>query len=110
MKPSKILVATIAILALASITASLAQAAATLPSLLPEATAASPVTAVSKSGASTWGSSVLELESLKSTGTLTGNSLKLGSFQVALAENTNVVTGLPCTGLSSLDGTGVILA
>jgi hypothetical protein len=111
MKQLKVLgVAFIAILALTSIAATLAQAAATLPSLLPEATPASNITAVSKSGVSTFGhAGILELESTSSAGTLTGNSLKLGSFQIAFKETTNIATGLPCTGLSSLDGTGVVL-
>jgi hypothetical protein len=110
MKQLKVLgVAFIAILALTSITASLAQAAATLPNLLPEATPASPITAVSKSGKSTFGSSVLTLESKKSTGTLTANSLKLGSFQVAFEETESIALGVLCTGLSSLDKTGVVL-
>ena len=97
----------IAMLAFTSIAASLAQAAE--PNILPEGTAAAPLTAESSSGTSVFGSSILEVSSAKSEGTLSGNSPKLGSFQVQFLESKNVATGVKCTGLSSLDGTGVIL-
>jgi hypothetical protein len=97
----------VAILAFVGIATTLAQAAE--PNILPEGTAAAPLTAESSSGTATFGSSILEVSSAKSKGTLSLNSAKLGSFQAMFEESKNVATGVKCTGLNSLDGTGVIL-
>jgi hypothetical protein len=102
MKQVKILgAAFIAILALTSIAASLAQAAATLPSVLPTAGPGEKeiVSATTSSGTSTFGNGLLEITSSTSTGTQTGNAAKLGSFDV-LFEKTASVLGPVCTGLS----------
>jgi hypothetical protein len=101
MRLSKQLAIPITTLALTLITASLAQAAATLPSVLPTAGPGGTeiVSATTSSGTSTFGNGLLEFTSSTSTGTQTGNAAKLGSFDI-LFEKTASVLGPVCTGLS----------
>jgi hypothetical protein len=101
MRPSKHLAITIATLTLTAITTATAQAAATLPNLLPTAGPGTTeiISATTSSGKSTFGNGILEISSSTSKGTATMNALKLGSFD-ALLENTKSVLGPVCTGLS----------
>jgi hypothetical protein len=101
MKPLRLLgLAFVAMLALSSFASAVASAA-TIPNVLPAGTAASPLTATTKSGTSTFGNGILKLTSPSSTGTQTGNSTKLGSFTNTFTGVENTITGIKCKGLSN---------
>ena len=100
MKQIKLLgLAFMAIVAFTSIAAA-AASAATIPSVLPTATAEKPVTATTSNGTSTFGNGILTLTSPKATGSQTGNSAKLGSFTTTFKEVTDILSE-NCTGLSN---------
>jgi hypothetical protein len=89
-------------LILTSITATLAHAAATIPSILPEATTNTKITgeAVNASGTITRsGNGVLSIESTKSKGAFELEALKLGRFRTSFEGFTNELTGEKCNGL-----------
>ena len=95
-------IALMAIFALTSLAAA-AASAATLPNILPEGTVAKPVTATTKTGASTFGNSILSLKSSGGPGSQTGNGPgigKLGLFLTVFQNVENTLTSVKCTGLS----------
>jgi hypothetical protein len=101
MKRIKILgLAFMAMLALTGVVSAVSMAA-TLPSILPEGTSETPITATTSSGTSTFGNGILELSSSSSTGTQTGNAQKLGSFTTTFKKVESVLVGTKCTGLSN---------
>jgi hypothetical protein len=108
MKRSKLLgLAFMVMLVITAITATTALAAATLPSLLPEATAGSPVTAVSESKESVFGSpGITAVTSASSLGETSQTSLKLGTFHTSFLAFKNALLGT-CTGTG--DASGVVL-
>jgi hypothetical protein len=69
------------------------------PSVLPEATEAENIVATSKAGTSTFGSGLLEVTSSASKGTVTFNSLRIGSFTTKF-ESVGSMLGPKCLGLS----------
>jgi hypothetical protein len=71
-----------------------------IPNILPEGAATEPIKSVNKSGRTTFGSGVLELESPSSSGTQEGFALKLGSFVVTFKEVVSINLGVKCTGLT----------
>jgi hypothetical protein len=90
----------IAMLALAAMTATTALAAATLPSLLPEGTIASPITWASNSGKSALG--------FPGLGEVSAESLKLGKFHVHFSGIKNALLGT-CTGTGEEAGVVLVL-
>jgi hypothetical protein len=103
MKRIKLLgVALIAMLSLSGLAAAASQAAATLPSALPNATFAEPITGTNSSGATIFGTSLFEIESPSSSGTQEWFSPKLGLFIFILKEVGNTTLGVKCTGLNKI--------
>jgi hypothetical protein len=88
--------ATLALTGIATATAS----AEEKPNILPEATAAEPLTGtILATAPSTFGSSPLELTSPKAEGTFEGNSPKLGLIFLKFLEVESVLAATKCTGL-----------
>jgi hypothetical protein len=110
MKHFKILgLAFIAMLSLTGILAATANAAATLPSLLPKATGEEHVLSSFTSKKSTFAGGFELIKSEKDEGTILGNSLKLGSFDLLFLETTNAL-GTSCTGLNdTISGSVLVL-
>jgi hypothetical protein len=95
--------ACLAMLTLTSTLATTAQAAATLPSILPEGTSST-----NESGKTNVGSGLLSLTSAKSKGTQTETTKKLGTFDV-LFENLGNILGEKCTGLGDKEAGSVLV-
>jgi hypothetical protein len=93
--------ALVAMLSLSSLIAAASQAAATLPSTLPNATFAEPIVSDNSSGKTTFGGGLLELESPSSFGDQEGFASKLGLFSVVFTEVKSVNLGVKCTGLNT---------
>jgi hypothetical protein len=96
-----------AVFSLAAVTAAMASAAATLPNVLPEATALEPITSTGSSGKSAFGDGLEQVTSEKSKAKELQVLLKLGTFDLLL-EGTKDELGTACTGLEDTE-TGSIL-
>jgi len=111
MKRSKLLgLAFMAILALTS-TATATASAESLPNILPCGTEALPVTSISESGESTFGSGLTSVTSTSSLGTLSSNgegNCKLGLFHTSFL-NVKTSLGTLCEGLGDVDGIVLVL-
>jgi hypothetical protein len=99
MKQVKLLgLALIAMLSLSGLVAAASQAAATLPSALPNSTFAEAITGTNSSGETTFAAGALKLSSPSSSGTQEGFSPKLGLFITTFLGFNNM--GIKCTGLN----------
>jgi hypothetical protein len=85
------------VLSLMGVLAGVASGEATLPTILPEGTAKEPLTGTSKSGKSTFGPGAFKIESSNSTGSFSGNSKKLGTYDLLYLAFQ--LEGVTCTGL-----------
>jgi hypothetical protein len=77
------------------------------PNILPQGTGASPLTATSKSGESKFGNGLLAATSTKSTGSLSDNAEKLGTYDL-LFEGFRDALGRTCTGLEDKESGSVL--
>jgi hypothetical protein len=92
----------IAMLSLSGLVTAASQAAATLPSSLPNATFAEPITSTNKGGVTVFGTSIFDFESPSSSGTQEGFAQKLGLFIFVLRAVNNGNLGVKCTGLNKI--------
>jgi hypothetical protein len=91
---------------MAGVVSGSASGEATLPTILPEGTAKEPLTGTSKSGLSTFSPGAFKIEFPKSTGSFSGNSKKLGTYDLLYLEVS--LEGEICTGLKDTVGGSVL--